>query len=153
MRRYNLLKVSSIILIILGALTLGSVLAVALDIGRVLGLGLINSLQVYFMLLDKSNIVLLACYVLGFASGIYGVLSSRRFERGRVCVILGAVTIALFIAYLIVAIVEGFSAAYLANGIMGALFPAMYIAGGVQNMRRAKNGEQPPEEFFGNRLG
>ena len=60
MRRYNLLKVSSIILIILGALNLGSVLAVAVDIGRVLGLGLINSLQVYFMLLDKSNIVLLA---------------------------------------------------------------------------------------------
>ena len=50
-------------------------------------------------------------------------------SSGDVCVSFWArVTIALFIAYLIVAIVEGFSAAYLANGIMGALFPAVYIS-------------------------
>ncbi len=141
-------------MIILGVLNIASVLVIVLDIGRVLGLGILSSMQVYFMLLDKSNIVLLACYVLGFVAGIYGVLNSRRFARGRVCVILGAAIIALFVAYLIVAIVEGtFSAAYIASGIMGVLFPAMYIAGGVQNVRRFKSGEKPPEEFIGKRLG
>ena len=96
---------------------------------------------------------MMACYVLGFGSGIYGILNSRRFKRGRICVILGAITIAVFIVSLIFEIVEGFETDYLVNAITGVLFPALYIAGGVQNMQRFKNGETPAEEFIGRRLG
>ena len=153
MKRYGLLKISSVILAILGALNLASVLVIILDIGRITGIGVINSMRVYFSLLNKSSTVLIGCYVLGFGSGIYGILNSRRFERGRLCVILGAITIAVFIVSLIFEIVEGFEPDYLINGITGVLFPALYIAGGVQNMQRFKNGETPAEEFIGRRLG
>ncbi len=134
----SLLKTSGILIIIAGGIgilisaigLLGGVAATSM------GVELIDEFGVdgQTMLLDS----VVSFFVCGFQlfMGIFGLINCEKLEKANICMILGILAIVLAIANV-------FTESYM-FGVLGILFPILYLQGALKNKKAAKT--QVPAE-------
>ena len=128
----GLLKVSSILFIIFGAISL--LMGLLALVGAISG-GVINGVEIQTgasagaILFSALTVIVLAA--LNLIAGIIGVKNCDKPEKAQTCFILGALLIAVVLVNAIISAVGGQLIWY--NVVIGLVLPIIYLMGALKN--------------------
>ena len=124
----KLLKVSGILMIIGGSISL------IIAIIAMIGIAVLAAMGGSAALLWLSGIMLLVGAVVEFVGGIIGVKNWNKLEKADTCIAWGIIVIALCIISNVLTVVGGGNFSFV-NLITGLVIPVLYLIGGIQNKK------------------
>lgn len=122
MQKNMLLKVSSILMIIGGALML------LIGLIAVIGASMESALRAPLVMAAIAFVFIIALVEL--IAGIIGVSTANKGKKGTTCVVLGLIILVVAIANVVVTIISTGSIA-IPSLIIGLLLPVIYLIGGI----------------------
>lgn len=128
----KLLKITSILMIISGAIGTGVGLLAMLGIA-VTGVAAL-SLGVSMGVLVLLTLLAIAGGIINLVAGILGVINASKPEKAKICIIFGILSLAVLLLGNIVDFVAGDGVNVL-NLLKGVVLPALYLAGAFQNQK------------------
>ena len=128
MQGSKFLKVTGILMIIIGAL------ALVLAIIAIAGISLLAAMGASSGLLTVSCILALVGAVAELVAGIIGVKNWNKLEKAGTCITWGIIVIVLCVISNILTVVGGGDFSVL-NLVTGLVIPVLYLIGGLQNKK------------------
>ena len=125
----NFLKITGILMIVGGAISiLSSLVAIA-------GIALLISIGAGTPFLYVASIFLILSAAMELVAGILGVKNCARPDKAQSCIVWGAVVAAFCVLGSILTVVGG-SSFPIASTLIGLVLPGLYIFGAVKNQQK-----------------
>ena len=130
----KLLKITSILMIISGAIGTGigllAILGIAVAGSEMNKLGMSIGVMVLIVILATAG------GIINLVAGILGVINSSKPEKAKILIIFGIISLVVLLLGNIIdfAVGDGFNAL---NLLRGVVLPALYLSGALQNQKLA----------------